>query len=956
MRNCRAVNGVRRQPLFIMPGTLYLLDGMALAYRAHFAMINRPMFNSAGMNTSALFGFTNTLIQLIENSAREVETAPPTHMAVVYDTRKKTARHELYEEYKANRQEQPEDLAEALPRMDDLARAFRIPVIKKDGYEADDIIATLAQRAIQDGFDQVYMVTPDKDFGQVVTDKIRMYKPGYQGDGAEILGPKEVCEKWGIERVEQVIDILGLAGDSSDNIPGIPGVGPKTAQKLLSQFDSVEGVLENAGKLKGKQKEKVEENADQARLSKQLATIQTDVPIEIDWADLERKEYNQEELGRLFAEFDFKAIGKRILGKDFDPRKVPLPLSVTAKPQAAGGPAVQGELFSEEDTKTLDDVEHRYVLLGKNKTELNKFFKELKKQEAFCFDIETAGTNPRRAAIVGIAVSWEPREGYFAYFGNDNDEEYLSAVLDGLKPFFEDEMVEKIGHNLKFDLAVLRERGIEMAGPIFDTMLAHTLAEPDLRHGMDGLAQELLGYKPVPISQLIGEKGPEQRSMLEVDSELLKEYAVEDADVTLQLADKLRPILSDRNQKRVYYDIEAPLIPVLVDMEFHGITLDVSVLEEISKKLGKEIEKTQAQIFEMGGREINLNSPKQLAELLYEDLALIEKPRKTATGQYSTSEQVLMTLAHQHEIVARILDYREMVKLKNTYVDTLPETVDEKTGRVHTSYGQLHTVTGRLASSNPNLQNIPIRTELGREIRKAFVACDKDHLLLSADYSQIELRIIAALSQDEGMLGAFENGEDIHTATAARIYHITQSEVTREMRSKAKMVNFGIPYGISPYGLQMRLGIPRAEANEIINEYFNQFPGIRNYIDETLNFAHENGYVETVTGRRRYLRDINSRNRTTRGAAERNAINMPIQGTAADMIKIAMCGIYHELKTRGLRSRQLLQVHDELILEVPVKEKAEAAQLVREQMTGALELKAPIAVEHGFGANWLDAH
>ncbi len=924
-----------------MGDTLYLLDGMALAYRAHFAFINRPIFNSRGMNTSLLYGFTNTLLDLMEKQK-------PSHMALVMDTQAPTKRHEIYPEYKATRQEPPEDLTTALPRLDDIAAAFHMPVLRKDGWEADDIIGTLAHRASDAGM-EVFMVTPDKDFGQLVRPAVKIYKPGYQGSEPEILGVGEVLKRWEIERVEQVIDMLALVGDSSDNIPGVPGIGPKTAVKLIKQFGTLENLLDNTAEIKGKLREKIEENADQARLSKTLATIDTETPLDVEWDFLKRKDPDRAELARLFQEFEFRTLGKRILGDDFA-----LGAAAPASVQDTGEPE-QMELLEETELKTLKDVEHTYHEIAADDAAGRKaLIEKLSQRKSFCFDVETDGANPRNDGLLGLAFAWRKSEAYFVHCPRERAG--AQALLEEFRAVLEDPEIEKVGHNLKFDITVLQAHGIAVGGPVFDTMLVNTLIEPEQKQGMDALARIYLGYKCIPISDLIGERGPNQKSLSTVKLSRLAEYSAEDADVTWQFVEILRPKLKEKQQERLYYEIEAPLVPVLAEMERIGITVDVPVLGDFSDKLTEVIERTGRQIEELVGHEFNLNSPKQLGEVLFEELKLLDKPKKTATGQYSTNEQVLRTLAAKHEVPRLILEYREVVKLKNTYVDTLPDAVDERTGRVHTSYGQLHTVTGRLASSGPNLQNIPIRTELGQEIRKAFVAQDDRHLLLSADYSQIELRIIAALSQDPGMLEAFEADKDIHSATAAKIYGVSEAEVTREQRSKAKMVNFGIPYGISGFGLAQRLDISRSEGNELINEYFNQFPRIRDYIETTLDFARKNGFVETLFGRRRYLRDINSRNWTTRGGAERNAINMPIQGTAADMIKIAMVNVANALKNRGMAGKLLLQVHDELVLEVPVAEKEEATKVVIDQMQKALELDCPIKVEAGAGHNWLEAH
>ena len=915
---------------------LFLLDGMALVYRAHFAFIRRPIYNSKGFNTSAIYGFANTMVDLIQNQQ-------PTHIAAVFDTEVPTERHRIYPQYKANRQEMPEDLSQAIPHVYSLVEAFNIPVITLDGYEADDIIGTLALKAEAEDF-ETFMVTPDKDYGQLVSKHTFMYRPSYQGDGAEIYGVNEILQRWGIERVEQVIDALALCGDSSDNIPGVPKIGPKTAQKLIATYGSVENLLAHTDQLKGKQKENLETFADQALLSKKLATIDRAVPLDTSLDALVLNDPDPVKMHSLFIQFEFRTLGKRIFGKDYT-----LDDAAGLIARAAG----EEGLPEAVRLKTIEDVGHHYELVS-SAGQRTALIEQLKAQPAFCFDTETTGLDPRKAELIGIAFSFAPQSGFFVHLKGERD--LVSRLLDEFASVFADPAIEKVGHNLKFDLAILKEYGVEVSGPLFDTMIAHALVEPELRHGMDYLAETYFKYSPISITSLIGEKGEEQKSMAEVEIDLLKEYAVEDADITWQLRDILKPQLEEKNQHQVFYDVESPLIRVLADMEHTGIRLDSGALREFSVQLTHKVVENRERIMEIVGHPFHLDSPKQLGIVLFEELKLSEKPKKTRTGQYATNEQVLNSLAARHEIVRHILNYRMAVKLKSTYVDTLPGTVFPPTGRVHTHYSQLHAATGRLQSNGPNLQNIPIRTELGQEIRKAFVARDDEHELLSADYSQIELRIIAGLSKDEGLLEAFARKLDIHTATAARVYHISESEVIREMRSKAKMVNYGIPYGISAFGLSQRLNIARREAAELINEYFNQFPGIRRYIDSTLEFARENGYVETLTGRRRRLRDIKSANAPTRNSAERNAINTPIQGSAADLIKIAMARIYGELESRRLKTKLLLQVHDELLFDLYKPERDEVVPIVEEGMKNALDIGAPIEVDMGWGRNWLDAH
>ncbi len=928
-----------------MAKKLFLLDGMALIYRAHFALIRNPIFTSKGENTSALYGFTNTLVDLLKNRK-------PTHIGVAFDTEEPTARHEEFEEYKAQREEIPEDIELAIPQVARLLEAFNIPEVTVPGYEADDVIGTLAKQADASGEDyEVYMVTPDKDFAQLVSERVFMFKPGRSGGEVEILGVPEVLEKWEVERPEQVIDILGLWGDASDNIPGIPGIGEKTAKKLIKKYGSVEELIKHSDELKGKQKENVETYGEQGLLSKRLATIDLKVPLDVGLEDLELQEPDETALKNLFVEFEFNSIGKRLFGGKFKAGR-----GHSVKAAEAEGESEQGLLLP--DLKTLKDVKHEYHV-AETAEERRKLIGELQKQKAFCFDLETSALDPKVARIIGIAFSWKAHEGWYAVIPEEERE--AAKVLAEFEAVLGKEGVEKIGHNLKFDLGVLRWRGVEAAGPFFDTMLAHTLVEPDQKHQMDFLAEAYLGYTPISIKNLIGEKDREggQLSMLDVSRESLDkvaEYATEDADVTWQLSEILRPLLKEKSQEKVFYEIECPLIQVLVRMEREGIVVDIDALEIISGELTVRIEALRGQIYEAAGREFNLNSPKQLGEVLFDEMKLVDKPKKTKTGQYVTNEQVLTALSPHHEIVENILSYREATKLKNTYVDTLPEAVFEETGRVHTSFQQLVTATGRLASSNPNLQNIPVRTEQGREIRRAFVPRDDDHLLLSADYSQIELRVMAELSGDKAMQDAFRDGLDIHTATAARVYGVELGDVIAEMRRSAKMVNFGIIYGISAFGLSQRLGIPRGEASRIIEEYFKQYAGVKKYMDKCIGTAQEKGYVETITGRRRYLRDINSANATVRGAAERTAINTPIQGSAADMIKIAMSKVDAALREKGLETRMLLQVHDELVFDLRKGEEAVVLPMVEECMKSAIPLKVPIVVEMGTGKNWLEAH
>jgi DNA polymerase-1 len=967
--------GGRAHPRYFtrMAKRLFLLDGMALVYRAHFAFATRPIMTSRGVNTSALYGFTNTLLEIIN-------TRQPTHIAVAFDTQAPTQRHADFPEYKAQREEMPEDLSAALPHVRRMIEAFHIPVLTCDGFEADDIIGTLVLRAEKAGFES-WMVTPDKDFGQLVSDKTFMYKPARMGEGVEILGLPEVLQKWGIQRADQVIEVLALWGDASDNIPGVPGIGEKTASKLISQYDTVENLLAHTGELKGKLKENLETFRDQALLSKKLATIIRDAPCPIPLEDLKLRDRNDEQVRSLLVEFEFNSLGRRLFGEDFkagrgfagaksdtgkpatesptkgvsQEREFELFGEIEAQPVEALEPASDAEATTpaRADLKTIADVPHEYHLVT-TPDERKKLIRTLRGLKSFCFDTETTGLDVKDARLVGIAFSFQPHTGYYAAMPSDRKE--AASVLDEFRPLFEDEKIEKTGHNLKFDVSMLLWHGVTVRGKMFDTMLAHSLIDPDLRHGMDFLSEAHLGYSPVPIERLIGSEKSKQISMADVPVKQLAEYSAEDADVTWQLRSKLEPMLKERGAERVFHEIEAPLLPVLVDMEREGVRVDAAALADFSVQLSREIAEEEGRIYQLAGTKFNLNSPRQLGQILFDVLKIGDAPKKTKTGQYSTNEQTLMDLAGEHEIVRRLLDYRAATKLKSTYADTLPTAIWPATGRVHTTYNQAVTATGRLNSQNPNLQNIPIRTEKGREIRKAFVPRNPDYLLLSADYSQIELRIIAALSHEEGMIEAFRQNLDIHTATAAKVFGVANEAVNSEMRRKAKMVNYGIAYGISAFGLAQRLAIPRKEAAEIIGHYFARFPGIARYMRETIAFAQKNGYAETVTGRRRYLRDIRSANGAVRGAAERNAINAPIQGTAADMIKLAMIQIHDGLRARKLKTKMLLQVHDELVFDLYRPEESQVRELVADKMTTAIKMEAPIEVEIGVGENWLEAH
>ena len=919
--------------------TLYLLDGMALIYRGHFAMIRNPRMTSNGMNTSALFVFTNALLDILGN-------AQPSHLAVVFDTPEPTYRHEMFKEYKAQREAMPEDLSLALPYIDQMCEGFNVPVIRKPGYEADDVIGTLAKQAEKAGF-TTYMVTPDKDYAQLVSEKTRISKPGRTGQGAEILGVAEVLAQWEIERVDQVIDMLGLMGDSSDNVPGVPGIGPKTAQKLIAQYDSVEGLLDHVDELKGKQKENVVTYRKQALLSKELVAIRLDVPLNFGLDDLSVKPRDDEKLKTLFAELEFHTLGKRLFGGDFNADRQQTSLF---------GDEAADEPIGESNNKTIADVEHEYYTVD-TREKRAALIAKLARQKAFCFDTETTGLNPRTCELLGLAFSFQPHAGYYVPLPEDPDEN--RAALEEFREILENPETKKIGHNLKFDMAVLLWQGLEVRGAIFDTMLAAYVIAPEARRGMDILARTVLGYEPIAIESLIGEKkkGVKQKTLREVPLDKVTEYATEDADITLQLAEALRPKIKEMGQTRVFEDVECPLVSVLAQMEYEGIRMDVPVIEVLSEDLQDELAVIRGRIYELAGEAFNLNSPKQLGEILFDKLKLDPNARRTTkTKQYQTGESILQRLAHKHEIVEQILMYRTYSKLKSTYLDMLPGAVFAKTGRVHTHYEQAVTATGRLQSHGPNLQNIPIRTEKGREIRKAFVPRNEHYALLSADYSQIELRVVAELSGDIEMGKAFRDGLDIHAATAMKIYGLDEGDVTAEMRRQAKTVNFGIIYGISAFGLAQRLNIPRSEAGRLIDQYFDQFLGAKKYMDETIAFAREHGYVETMTGRRRYLRDIHSRNATTRKRAERNAINSRIQGTAADMIKIAMRRVQDALQERALKTRMLLQVHDELVFDMHKDEADVAMPLIEEAMKNALPMSVPIVVEMGTGSNWLEAH
>ena len=934
---------------------LFLLDGMALIYRAHFALSKSPRFTSTGLNTSAVMGFANTLLEVLRKEN-------PSHIAVVFDTDAPTERHTDFVAYKAHRQAMPEDLSIALPYVCKLIEGFNIPVITKDGFEADDIIGTMAKEAEKRGF-QVFCMTPDKDFAQLVSENIFIYKPARMGNDMEILGVKEILAKWEIENVKQVIDILGLWGDAVDNIPGIPGIGEKTAKLLIKQYGSVENIIANSHELKGKQRENVEAFAEQGMISKKLATIILDVPVDFDEEALTLTAPNKELLEPLFAELEFRTLGKRVFGDSFSVGESRTPVSMQT--DLFGNPVEQQaereskifvappSLFEQPAAKTIEDITHDYRLVDtpEKRAELISILLE---QESISFDTETTGTDANLADLVGLSFCIRVNEGF--YIPLSDDREATLQILEEFRVVLENENIAKVGQNIKYDILVLKWYDVHVKGKLFDTMLAHYLIDPDTRHGMDLLAQNYLNYSPISITTLIGAKGKNQGTMRDVPVEKVVDYAAEDADVTLQLANVFAPMLKELNADKLAEDMENPLIYVLADIEKEGVRIDIETLKAYSLELEKDISRFEQNVFDKCGMRFNLASPKQLGEVLFDKLQLDPKAKKTKTGQYQTGEDVLLALANKSDVVQDILDFRQLQKLKSTYVDALPLLVNPKSGRVHTSYNQAVAATGRLSSNNPNLQNIPIRTERGREVRKAFIARDENHVLLSADYSQIELRIIAEISNEENMLDAFARGIDIHTATAAKVYGVSIEEVEPTQRRNAKAVNFGIIYGQSAFGLSQSLGIPRKEAAEMIEQYFIQYPGIKRYMSETMNFARENGFVETIMGRRRYLRDINSANQTVRGFAERNAINAPIQGSAADLIKIAMINIHQDMKDQQLQSKMTMQVHDELVFDVLKTEVEAMKKIITHRMRTAIQTNVPIEIEIGEGANWLAAY
>jgi DNA polymerase-1 len=931
---------------------LFLLDAFALIYRGYFAFAKNPRISSKGLDTSAILGFTNTLIEVLRNEK-------PTHIAVVFDTSTPTFRHIEYKEYKAQRDAMPEGIQVAIPYIKQILKAFNIPQLYVDGFEADDVIGTLAKKAEKEGF-KVFMMTPDKDYAQLVSENIFMYKPARMGNGVEVLGIPEVLEKFEITRVDQVIDYLGMMGDASDNIPGLPGVGDKTAKKFIKAYGSMEGLFEHTHELKGKMKEKVEANKELGALSKHLVTIVVDVPIEFNADDVKTEGANVEELVTLFKELEFRRLMNTVESMYGAPISAVPPEPTVTKAQA---PTIgmQGDLFAVADTETtniggfknIENTDHFYQLVDTDATR-RLLLDKLMKQKSVCFDTETTSLNTFEAELVGIAFSWEKNKGYYL----STPKEETTEILEQFKPFFQNEEIEKIGQNLKYDLKVLanKNHNLTVKGPFFDTMIAHYLINPDMRHGMDVLAETYLNYSPVPIEKLIGKKGKNQKSMRDVDLQEQTEYAVEDADITLQLKELFKTKLEEAKTLELFNDIEIPLVEVLASMEIEGIKLDVDSLAKMSIELETDISAITEKVYAEAGEEFNLSSPKQIGDILFGKLQLVEKPKKTKTGQFQTNEAILSKLASKHEIVRNILEYRSLVKLKSTYVDALPKEIQKSTGRVHTSYSQTTAATGRLSSNNPNLQNIPIRTEKGKLIRKAFIARDENYVLLAADYSQIELRLIAEMSKDPEMVKSFMNNEDIHAATAAKIFNIPLEEVTREQRSNAKTVNFGIIYGVSAFGLSEQTNLSRREAANMIESYYETYSSLKSFMDKQINFAREHGYVETIFGRRRYLADINSRNGMVRSGAERNAVNAPIQGGSADIIKIAMINIKKRFEQEGIKSKMLLQVHDELVFDALKSELEIIKPIIKHEMENAVKTDVPLIVDMGTGENWLEAH
>lgn len=938
---------------------LFLFDAYALIFRGYYAFIKNPRINSKGLDTSAIMGFMNSLLDVINREK-------PEYLAVAFDSGGSQVRTEMYSEYKANRDETPEAIRIAVPYIKEILKAMHIPIVEVPGIEADDLIGTLSKQAEKEGF-KVYMVTPDKDFAQLVSENIFIYRPARMGNGIEIWGVDQVKEKFEIERPEQVIDFLGMMGDAIDNIPGLPGVGEKTAKKLLAEFGTMENLLANTDKLKGALKEKIEANKEQGILSKKLATILLDCPVTFHEGDFELNTPDYEKIAEIFNELEFRRMAEQFQ-KVFSSNTASVttttevekkPTETKKKPQDENQISLFGEggdLFSASQSlyNTLENTEHLYQTV-QGDLGVRLLLQNLMQQKTVCLDTETTGLDALNSELVGIAFSYEKGKGYYVPFPENQEE--AQALIEKLRPFFEDESIEKVGQNLKYDIKILKRYGVELKGKLFDTMIAHYLINPDMRHNMDVLSETYLKYSPKSIETLIGKKGKNQKSMRDVEVEQVKEYAVEDTDVTLQLKEVFEPILEQTQTRNLFDQIEIPLVPVLADMESEGVRLDVDYLKALSAELATDIKALEMRIYEAAGHSFNLASPKQLGEVLFDKLKIGgTKQKKTKTGQYATGEEVLSFFAKDHQIVRDILDWRQLVKLQNTYVDSLPNEVNPKTQRVHTDYMQTVAATGRLSSNNPNLQNIPIRTERGRQIRKAFVPRDENYTLLSADYSQIELRIIAALSGEPNMIESFAKGEDIHRSTAAKVFNVPLEEVTREQRSHAKTVNFGIIYGVSAFGLSNQTDLSRSESAALIEAYYKTYPRLKEYIAEQIEFARHHGYVQTISGRRRYLKDINSQNAVVRGAAERNAVNAPIQGSAADIIKIAMINIHKRLKAEKLQSKMLLQVHDELVFDAYKAELDLLKEIIKHEMENAFVLAVPLVVDMGTGENWLEAH
>ncbi len=936
---------------------LFLFDAFALIFRGYYAFIKNPRINSKGMDTSAIMGFMNSLLDVIKREK-------PDHLAVCFDKGGSQERTKIFAEYKANRDETPEAIIIAVPYIQKILEAMHIPVVVKEGFEADDIIGTLAKQAEKEDY-TTFMVTPDKDFAQLVSENIFIYRPARMGNGIEIWGVPEVQEKFEIERPDQVIDYLGMMGDSVDNIPGLPGVGDKTAKKFLKTFGSMENLLDNLDQVQGKLKEKIEANKDMGILSKKLATIITDVPVQFNAKDYELSGPDMEAANIIFEELEFRRIQENFrkifaLRIESDPTTS---ASDTNAPKSTPGSSAQFNLFnpppgqgtevSESSRDSQQSVSHKYQWVN-SAAGRSLLLEKLLRQNSVCFDTETTGLNALQAELVGVAFSWEQKKGY--YLALPEDRAAAQHIIETFRPFFENDQIEKIGHNLKYDLKILLKYEIRVEGPIYDTMIAHYLINPDMRHNMNILAETYLNYSPQSITELIGKKGKSQGSMRDVPLDQQTQYAVEDADITLQLKYHFEKELAEAHTTKLFKKVELPLVQVLTEMEVEGINLNVGFLNELSKTLTADIAVLEKNIFEEVGETFNIASPRQLGAILFEKLKLVNKPKKTKTGQYSTAEDILSYLAKEHPIVAMILEWRSLQKLENTYVSALPNDLNPDTQRIHTVYNQAVAATGRLSSNNPNLQNIPIRTRIGQEVRKAFIPRDNNHILMAADYSQIELRIIAALSKDPAMVKAFQNNEDIHAATAAKVFDVPLDEVTREQRINAKTVNFGIVYGVSAFGLSQQTNLNRSESKELIDTYYESYPQLKQYISDQVNFAREHGYVATILGRRRYLKDINSQNAVVRGAAERNAVNAPIQGSAADIIKLAMIQIHQKIKSENWKSKMILQVHDELVFDVLKSEKEGFEKMVKTEMEKAFDIGLPLLVDMGFGANWLEAH